>query len=417
MADEYISGSPRSSSAIIKDLLSTIGNVAINTAVNTGLNIGASAINKATGGILNPGPSFGSGGYSGLGGYNQVQSIFGVNRGGLGTFTPGRPTPTVASSGKDGNFRFSYSEMVEEYLQDNPVLKYFMNQMFRVYDPDINGFTFVFLVPPDLSGYRNVDSSTLKDSIDGRRGRNSVNLRADSYNFAIGSGQSNNLADISRFLTFSAIDFTPPASTVNTANHANRVANSPYPTEVNHSDSLSLTCIDNYNLDVYTYHLIWTEYMRDVLDGYVKPSSEYMDLQQTQYEQSMMFDYMGAAYIVKYLPNQSKITYACKCIGIFPTTMPSKELIGTRGQSEITTLPITYSCAGFREATIKTGRNMWIFEELTNVLSAFGDTRSSIELTQGISDAQQKPYATSTWKDPNKSTQLAGSERVSDNYA
>ena len=59
-------------------------------------------------------------------------------------------------------------------------------------------------------------------------------------------------------------------------------------------------------------------------------------------------DYAGAFYILKYKPDLKKVTYIGKSIGVFPQSLPSKELIGQRTSNELTTLPFNYFCAAYR---------------------------------------------------------------------
>jgi hypothetical protein len=66
------------------------------------------------------------------------------------------------------------------------------------------------------------------------------------------------------------------------------------------------------------------------------------------------------------------VTYISKCVGIFPQSLPNKELIGSRATNEIVTLPFTYSCSGFREAIYhEKSAGLWLFGELDEVVKKF----------------------------------------------
>ena len=81
-----------------------------------------------------------------------------------------------------------YVESVFE--ADEGVLKYFYKNLYKNYNPDINGYNLIFMVPPDLSGWKNT---------------NLYSQDSPSY-----------FNDTSKFITFSAIDFTSPTQQVNT---------------------------------------------------------------------------------------------------------------------------------------------------------------------------------------------------------
>lgn len=308
----------------------------------------------------------------------QIQSVLGVSAPLIGS-PNSSSVPTL-------------NEYVSKYF-NNPVLNFFTSQLYSYFQPDINSYTLFFLVPPVLSGYENLSAGSFHDKIEELNGRFPVDISDTAYNFAIGQSQSTNLRYISRLLTFAAIDFTPPSSVVNISNFSTRVGNAPYATEINSSETLSVTMIDNSTLDIYSYHLIWVEYIRDILDGLIKPSDEYLKSSQTDgYNKGTIVDYMGSAYIVRYNPDLNNISHVCKCIGVFPQNIPSKELIGTRGQPEISTLPITYSVCGYREATSISGRNSFIFDELSTILSGFGDERTGDDLISRYSSPDDGEY-------------------------
>jgi len=250
------------------------------------------------------------------------------------------------------------------------VLNFFYEQLYKKFSPDINGYTLLFFVPPDLSGYRR------------RNGEALYGINKDSY-----------MGEVGKIMSFAAVDFTPPQSSVRTENVTTRSGGIPIASEVSESDTCTITFIDNSFLDIYMFHHIWIEYIREILEGTIEPdpkyymnedssyystSSEYMD--DWNSEQNASSDYYGAIdyaasfYIVKYRPDMRTISFVSKCVGVFPQSMPNKELVGTRTSNELVVLPFTYSCSGYRESLYmenQTVRSSWIFNELDELVASF----------------------------------------------
>ncbi len=227
------------------------------------------------------------------------------------------------------------------FEKNGEVLKYFYKNLFKQYNPDINGYNLIFMMPPDLSGWNKTRGSLYSQ------------YGTDSY-----------VHDISKFITFGAIDFTSPTQQVNTEKISSRNGAIPYVTEVSNTDQCSITYIDNSDIDIYHFHHMWIEYMRAVVDGFVEPADKYMDPNSSNFG---AIDYAASIYIVKYVPNLKDIRYISKSIGCFPQTLPSKELIGQRTSNELTTLPFTYFVAGYREATWKE-ENHWLIQEFKDLV-------------------------------------------------
>ncbi len=254
------------------------------------------------------------------------------------------------------------------------VIKYFYQQLYRDFAPDINGYTMVFFIPPHLSGYQNNINleglDMLYDQID-----------PNSY-----------MSTVGKIMTFAAVDFTPPQSQVRTESVSTRSGSIPIASEVSESETCSITFIDNSNLDIYMFHHLWVEYIREILEGTVEPQDIYYDTLRIKDKQTGKItetgdpvdsdfygaiDYAAAFYIVKYRPDMKTVTYISKCVGVFPQSLPNKELIGSRATNEIVTLPFTYSCSGFREALYhEQSTGMWIFDELDTILQRFSSKPS-----------------------------------------
>jgi len=242
------------------------------------------------------------------------------------------------------------------------VLKFFYQQLYRDFAPDINGYTMIFFVPPDLSGYK--------------KKYESANYAQDDPGSYMGT--------VGKIMTFAAVDFTPPQNQVRTENVTTRSGSIPIASEVSESETCSVTFVDNQHLDIYMFHHIWVEYIREILEGTIEPKAsyytQYYDLASTiEYENYGAIDYAASMYIVKYRPDMRTVTFVAKCVGIFPQSLPNKELIGSRASNEIVTLPFTYSCSGYREALHLEKSGNWIFGELDEIIQRFGSqTQSSM---------------------------------------
>lgn len=204
---------------------------------------------------------------------------------------------------------------------ENPTMKYFNSQLFEFFNPDLNGFVLCFMVPPPLSGIKGENTPFVE------------NFR--------------------KLIAFAAIDFTTPQFQVSTENIALRVGAIPYVTEVNPSEQCTVTFIDNANLDIYNYHQLWVQYMKEVVEGRISPDSDYFEESAELNGLYRALDYVGAVYFVKYTPSFSDVQYVGKATGIFPQNLPSKELLGQRGSNELTTLPFTYFSAYYEETSNK----------------------------------------------------------------
>jgi len=260
--------------------------------------------------------------------------------------------------GYEGATLVAYLDTVFDPSQPHAnVLKYFYQQLYRDFAPDINGYTLVFFIPPHLSGYADAVYTNQYSQTD-----------KDSYMNIVG-----------KIMTFAAIDFTPPQSQVRTENISLRSGAIPIASEVSETDTCSITFIDNRQLDIYMFHHIWIEYIREILEGTILPNASYYDpeyLAEFGADRNYgAIDYAASFYVVKYRPDMKTVTFIGKCVGVFPQSLPNKEFIGSRMTNESVTLPFTYSCSAYREALYTedvpgSGRH-WLFGELDEVVQKF----------------------------------------------
>ena len=226
------------------------------------------------------------------------------------------------------------------------VLRYFNRMLMgyevdglRQYSPDVNGFVFIFMLPPHLSGY-NLDTNKESD-----------------------------MGKIAKTFAFLGLDFTPPPTTVITSSIPSRSGAINYGAEVEASGQVQITFLDNDILNVFGYHKTWVSYIEDVSRGVVSPDSKYVDSNGSKFGE---IDYSTSAYVARFKPTSSTywgdLVYVGKAVGIFPISLPDKEVIGRRDSNEITMLPMTYSCTFYRQCTFGSPveTNGWIYEELKN---------------------------------------------------
>lgn len=246
-----------------------------------------------------------------------------------------------------------------------PEMTYFNDQLFKYFYPDINGYVLIFMVPPQfdlLTTYMNHENIEF-------------------------------MSDFMKLVVFTATDFTPPQVQVSSEAVISRVGAVPYATEVHPSEQCSITFIDNQNLDVYRFHYTWVEFMKELVEGIIPvwgpsdgqthrfhgksyasnelPGEDYMKYESNNQALNDLYgalDYAASAYIVKYDPTMKHMQFVGKATGIFPQSLPSKELIGQRTANEITTLPFTYFCAYYEEAM---DSHHIIWKELENFLKLY----------------------------------------------
>lgn len=246
-------------------------------------------------------------------------------------------------------------------------LDFFQEMLLKNFNPDINGYTLLFFVPPPLSGLKFTQHSPIDGSIISEGNKQQI---------------EESLLTISKFITFAAVDFSTPQEQLNTERVSSRSGGIPYATEYSTSEQMSVSYLDDANLTIYNFHQVWIHYIWDLLEGKLAPDDQYLKPRHEKINNVGNFDYgdfyasidyAASFYVAKYKPDLKTITYIGKCIGCFPQSLPSKELIGQRTTNELTMLPFQYFCAAYRGEVVVHGYSNWILEEFrTNVLSTFG---------------------------------------------
>jgi hypothetical protein len=259
----------------------------------------------------------------------------------------------------------NYLDRAVKQAQNN-ILLYMSSNMMGSFNPDINGYTLIFFVPPALSGLSQIQH----DFQSGTQVSDGDNI-------------TDRLKQISEFITFAAIDFTPPQEQVNTDKISSRSGAIPYATEITTSEQVTVTYLDNMDLALYKFHQIWIYYMWEILEGKIRPSDDFIYEVETNERNFRALDYAGSFYIVKYKPDLKTITYIGKCIGVFPQSLPSKELIGQRTANELTTLPFNYLCSAYRGEVVTEGFDSWILNEfLQDIAGKFSAENTTEQFSQ-----------------------------------
>ena len=248
---------------------------------------------------------------------------------------------------------------IDLYLADNPALKYFYNQMYRNFNPDITGYTLMFMIPPDFSANEYRNNQKLKSGDMFNSVLSTVGLAPQTVS---------TLDDFSKAYPFMATDFTPPQTQVQNSQVQTRTGALSYASDIHETESVTISFLESNPLTIYKFHLLWIEYMRDLLKGVIQPDQKYLTPGSEYFGAQ---DYLASLYIVKYIPDMKTISYIGKCTGVYPLSLPSKELIGSRNTNEICILPFEYSCISYREYVDGLNSNEYIKNEL-NSLSIYG---------------------------------------------
>jgi len=212
---------------------------------------------------------------------------------------------------------------LEDHEDENAWLIKRLSQigMSSEFQPDINGYTIITMIPPHLSGDETAN--------------NFVRLASNDF-------------------CFLALDFTPPEITVNQTQIGSGVGSViPFASGLTKSGNVSVNYIETADLVIYRYHQYWTEYIDSVIMGDIKPGTipNTGDSYLKPTEGGPVIDYLTSAFVTRYSPDLDTIVYLGKATGIHPMNLPGKEVIGVRSSNDLTMIPINYSCAYYTTAT------------------------------------------------------------------
>jgi hypothetical protein len=218
------------------------------------------------------------------------------------------------------------------------------------------------MIPPEFSASEYSNNSKLLDP---------SSIISFLGNIGLMPQNVSTLEGFSKVIPFMATDFTPPQTQIQNAQVQSRTGALSYAADVHETETVTVSYVESNPLTIYKFHLLWTEYIRDILKGSIEPNSKYLDSNSEYFGAQ---DYLASFYIVKYIPDMKTISYIGKCIGVYPLALPSKELIGTRNTNEICILPFEYSCIAYREWIDGLSINSWIKEELERVQLIYGSS-------------------------------------------
>lgn len=176
------------------------------------------------------------------------------------------------------------NQYISKTYSENGLLKYLYKKLFHDLMPDISGYVLLFISPPILSGYASANQN---------------------YNAFSGSSY---WAETSQLYPVLATNFTPPIIQVNSGALVGPSGTQHHPTKIGISDSMSVTFIETMDLDIYTFHKSWIEYILRVVDGSLSPDKAYI--------QQRTIDYCSSFYFLKFKPNLEEIQYIGKAVNL-----------------------------------------------------------------------------------------------------
>jgi hypothetical protein len=234
-------------------------------------------------------------------------------------------------------------DLISSYLDKNEILKYFYKFIYskpilnnRVFHPDVTGYSLIFMQPPELSGYKNTQY----------------------------------MEDISKTFVFLALDFTPPQITVNVSDVSSNIGSLSTGAEVHSGGQISITFLDDQDLNCFNFHNVWIEYIKSITTGIIEPDSKYLNSDDE--DNFGVIDYATSAYVVRFRPSfslETDIIYIGKAVGIIPLGMNDKEIIGRRDANELTMLNYSYQCPEYLHTT-GNDKNKWLIEEFHSKIAS-----------------------------------------------
>jgi len=253
------------------------------------------------------------------------------------------------------------AQIVNLLLADNGPLKKFYNYLYTSYNPDVNGYTLLFMIPPEFSAVEYDDNVMLEKG-------GFFSGIASALNMA--PQDISTLDDFAKVYPFLATEYTPPQIEVQNSQVQSRTGALAYAADVIETETMSVQFIESNPLSVYKFHALWIEYIRDILRGKIKPNDKYLDVDNDEGYYGTQ-DYLASFYVVKYILDMQQISYIGKCIGVYPLMLPSKDLIGSRLTNDITILPFEYACVAYREYIDGSKKNEWLKTELDDYLGKY----------------------------------------------
>ena len=231
------------------------------------------------------------------------------------------------------------SQHIINTFRDHGIIRYLYSNLFRDLFPDISGYVLLFMAPPTLSGYQQL-------------GNNNYNI-TDAESF---------FSETAKIVPLLATNFTPPSLSLNTGVIKGGAGTQHFAQDLNITDTMSVTYVDNINLDIYSFHATWINYIYHILEGSISPRTEFITNRQ--------IDYAASFYFVKFQPDLQQMQYIGKAIGCYPKELPSQDLISTRSTNDLTNVTFNYTVSDYREALMNQGEH-WLFTELQQLIFSY----------------------------------------------
>lgn len=132
-------------------------------------------------------------------------------------------------------------------------------------------------------------------------------------------------------------DIEPPQLNIEYETISGRMRNINIATRILPTAEFSMNWQEISNLDVLKYHEIWRDYIDAHRKGFIPSTSIYKD-------DDIFIDtpYFNAVWVAIFKPFTFELSALIKLMGVAPTNLPIKEMIGQRGNAQATTYNISY---------------------------------------------------------------------------
>ena len=120
-----------------------------------------------------------------------------------------------------------------------------------------------------------------------------------------------------------------------------RIKNISFADKVATGTDFTVNYIENSFIDVFRYHEAWLKYIDAYRRGFIVPGSNETP---NSTEQFIDVTYYNAVWVVIFDPFTINVRGVVKLLGVSPTSLPMKQIIGERGKNELTMMSISYKC-------------------------------------------------------------------------
>lgn len=133
-------------------------------------------------------------------------------------------------------------------------------------------------------------------------------------------------------------DINPADRVIEYESISGRSKNINLATRINVSGDVSLVWKDSIDLKIAKYHKIWLQYIEFAKKGFIKPPDNYKEAVDIFVD----MPYLNGLWVAVLEPFTYRLLALYYFIGLTPTTIPLKEILGTKGSTEMTTYSISY---------------------------------------------------------------------------